>query len=530
MRIVRVIQYFTIICLLSFACKEREPINPLDPDNPNTHGQAYTIQAIATGIGEVKLHWRKVNESKVKSYSIYRTSENEAYTRIGDAPDSLFLDTQLLPGKTYSYFYRLVWEDGREIHQSPAANVVTFNAPTGLTISKVTRNRIEMRWNNLSWLDNYGYCRIYCQSGGDFLVYDSTSSSQYADTNVEAGITYHYKLMAIGTDESQSNYSTEIHATPSNNVPVIDSLVASQPTTDWGGQVSITCYAHDNDGDSIFYSWKALDGGIIIVSGQTITFQVPQDAALAHRVKVTVTDSYSATDSSIIIIESNLPTRILVDASHDGGGWWFPQSETSGFSSANPHQGKALADYLHSRGFTVDELPRGITITDSILNRYSKIIRVDKYGSYSESELLAYDNFLKRSTSLLLISEYLRSGEKDELAERLGISLKGVAYGYVSRFAPHQITQGVHSFYFNAGSVVVNYNSNSSIEILGWLSDNSFVDFNDNGIQDPNEPNGPPVMGTLHHQNAKIFFLCDINGIETLTQPFVSNLVDWAFE
>ena len=72
------------------------------------------------------------------------------------------------------------------------------------------------------------------------------------------------------------------------------------------------------------------------------------------------------TDVDLNEISVNKPSKkILVDASHDGGGWWFPQA---GSYSANlPHQGKALADLLRSRGFTVDELPRDILITDSIL-------------------------------------------------------------------------------------------------------------------------------------------------------------------
>jgi len=49
--------------------------------------------------------------------------------------------------------------------------------------------------------------------------------------------------------------------------------------------------------------------------------------------------------------------KILVDASDDGGVWWYPQAGT--FDSNLPHQGKALADYIRSLGCTVTELPTG---------------------------------------------------------------------------------------------------------------------------------------------------------------------------
>jgi hypothetical protein len=293
MKTLKVVLPFTLLCLLLLTCKERDPVNPLDPDNPNTRGQAYTIQAAATGIGKVKVHWRKVNQPEVKSYRIYRSVAESAPSFLVDVTDTVFSDAGLQPYVACTYFYRLIWEDGRELHQSPTAGVVTFNAPTGLTITNVTRNRVEMQWNGLSWLDNYARCRIYRQSGGAFSLYDSTSSTQYVDTRVDTGITYHYKLMAVATDGSESNYSGEAYATPGNSAPVIDSLKASQPFTGWGEQVTITCYAHDNDGDPISYSWQALDGGTISGFGRIITFQVPQDSLFAHRVMVTVSDNYS---------------------------------------------------------------------------------------------------------------------------------------------------------------------------------------------------------------------------------------------
>ena len=204
--------------------------------------------------------------------------------------------------------------------------------------------------------------------------------------------------------------------------------------------------------------------------------------------------------------------KILVDASHDGGGWWFPQS---GIYSANlPHQGKAFADLLKNRGFTVDELPSYTLITDSILNQYDKVIRAGKYGNYQLSELQAYDHLVNRGSSLFLISEYLVPGEIDQLSERLGISFQGTYFGNVDSFSLHTITQGATPFYFNAGSIVMNATTNPNIQVLGWLSGNSNL----------------PVMGILKHSLSKVFFLGEINGIETLPQPLTNNIIQWLFE
>ena len=225
----------------------------------------------------------------------------------------------------------------------------------------------------------------------------------------------------------------------------------------------------------------------------------------------------------------NIETAILIDASHDGGVWWFPQANV--FSSTKDHQGKALADYLRSKGFDVDELPRGTTVTSDILIKYDKVIRSGKYGNYSESELNAYDEFLDKKSSLILISEFLRNGARDELAERIGIPFTGIAKGEVKIFADHPITKDVFPFYYNAGSVVLDVSSNPMIEVLGCLAEDTPVDLSNGKLSDQIEPpDGIAVMGILHHPKAKIFFIGDINGIERMPQPLISNLVHWAFE
>ena len=89
----------------------------------------------------------------------------------------------------------------------------------------------------------------------------------------------------------------------------------------------------------------------------------------------------------------NIETAILIDASHDGGVWWFPQANV--FSSTKDHQGKALADYLRSKGFDVDELPRGTTVTSDILTRkIHRAVRLFGHKVLSLSELRQKQHFI----------------------------------------------------------------------------------------------------------------------------------------
>jgi hypothetical protein len=199
---------------------------------------------------------------------------------------------------------------------------------------------------------------------------------------------------------------------------------------------------------------------------------------------------------------------VLVDASHDGGVWWFPQA--GGFDVRAPHQGKALADYLRSRGYTVAELGRDATVSVEALLAYPVVVRTGNYGAYAEAELGAYRQFAVCSRTLILLGEFLRDGQRDALANALGIPLTGWVNGVISTFARHTTTSGVASVPYLAGSVLAP-GYDPAVQVLGWLA------------------SGEPVMGVLERGSSKIFFLGDVNGIEQVPQPLVSNLIAWGF-
>lgn len=207
---------------------------------------------------------------------------------------------------------------------------------------------------------------------------------------------------------------------------------------------------------------------------------------------------------------------ILVDASKDGGGWWFPQG-SSGYSAANYHQGKAFADYLRKWGYTVDELPVAAVITTELLNKYTKVIRATAYYNYTTAEVAAYETFLNRSTSLLLISDHMGHTVNDRLSAHIGLNFEGALFGPITSFQTHPITTGVSSMAFIAGSVIKSWDP-SKITVLGALNSSAGEEGSAGG-----------AMGIVHHPTSKIFFIGDVNGIEQLPLPFTSNLVKWLF-
>jgi hypothetical protein len=209
---------------------------------------------------------------------------------------------------------------------------------------------------------------------------------------------------------------------------------------------------------------------------------------------------------------------VLVDPTHDGGVWWFPQAASSpdGFNPDAPHQGQALANYLRAQGYTVTELGRGATLPTDSMRTYATVIRAGywydaDHPGYSAADLAAYEAYLACGRTLVLLGEFLRDGRRDDVADALGIPLTGIITSTITDFTAHTVTTGVSSAPFIAGSYLES-ESNNKIQVLGRL------------------PSGEAVMGVLAKGDAKVFFIGDMNGIQQLPQPLVQNLVAWGFQ
>ena len=204
---------------------------------------------------------------------------------------------------------------------------------------------------------------------------------------------------------------------------------------------------------------------------------------------------------------------ILIDASRDGGVWWFTPGGTNGPAGTN--QGAALYNYLTSLGYVVEELRVGEAITRERLRRYDLVIRAGEYGTYTSDEIAAYQEFLNRNSALLLISDHSAQLQNDQLATLLGLNFEGSYTTDITQFNTHPITQGVTSHQYIAGSIIRNPDP-QKITTLGYYSDANITN--------------AAVMGIVQHPTSRIFFIGDINGIEQVPQPFTSNVVKWLFQ
>ena len=246
------------------------------------------------------------------------------------------------------------------------------------------------------------------------------------------------------------------------------------------------------EGHSVYINGELQESGNTIIDLSTpVTYEIK---------------SKSNSSTSWQVAAVNLGCKIVIDASHDGGVWWFPQHNGTGYNPDEWHQGKPFAGSLRAKGYEVIELGRDKELTEEMFFGNYIVIRAGGFESYSTKELEVYNKLMQRGMNLVFFTDHKNHDPIDELGDYLNIKYDGTIYGEIANFKEHQITANLNSIDYVAGSVVTNVNE--QMEILGWVENQ-------------------PVMGVMERANSRIFFIGDMNGIEDQPQPFINNLISW---
>jgi hypothetical protein len=193
---------------------------------------------------------------------------------------------------------------------------------------------------------------------------------------------------------------------------------------------------------------------------------------------------------------------VLIDATHDGGAWWSPQ--TLIFDLSAPHQGLAFEDLLIKKGYLVQVLPRGWAVTLEKLRSFQVIIRANGFESYTPNEVAAYKQVLQEGKVLILLSEHRKFVQSIGVADMIGVSFTGSITGRISK-QDHPLFDGLESVEYMAGSAV---NSVATpITPIAWVGSS-------------------PVVATSRFGNSSILLMGDTNTLE-FSSPFANSVVTW---
>ena len=219
---------------------------------------------------------------------------------------------------------------------------------------------------------------------------------------------------------------------------------------------------------------------------------------------------------------------ILVDASRDGGVWWYPQSgHDGGFDPEQDHQGSALAGYLRERGYRVDELPRPHRITRELLDSYEIVIRANAFSGYTAEEVASYEAYVDGGGALLLLNDHMRYAAPDQVGAAFGIVFEGITRGVqlFDELSEHAITKDVGALVYGVGSAIVE--APEAAAIVGRLSANGYADLDFDEVLGPGDIVGPAVLGAVQWGRGRIVFSGDTNMWEAVPLPLVANVLEW---
>ncbi|BDI31714.1 hypothetical protein CCAX7_37650 [Capsulimonas corticalis] len=203
---------------------------------------------VTGGTSQLTLTW---NNTAGLTYNVYRwTSGTEPTTPTYTGKTSVFTDTGLTNGTQYVYRISGVNSSHVEGPQASSVIAVPVATPTGVT-TKAGNGVVSLAWGVATGALRYSIYRS-TTAGAETLLATDVSTLSYADTGVNNGTAYYYKVSGVrkdptGYSTTESALSSEVSATPLTTLPAAPSGLAAVPGNgqvilSWGTITGATGY------------------------------------------------------------------------------------------------------------------------------------------------------------------------------------------------------------------------------------------------------------------------------------------------
>mgnify|MGYP001177209664 FL=1 len=139
----------SLLIILFFSCSNREPINPLDLNNPDTQGKPVGVKLIPLQ-KSIQISWDKVEVNDINHYTIQRMSDEEQLKEIANVESNSYIDTSIDYFVQYSYRIQVHTNS----YSSPFSDFETISiGPYNIYITDFWDSSIKI----LSWDGNYTF-------------------------------------------------------------------------------------------------------------------------------------------------------------------------------------------------------------------------------------------------------------------------------------------------------------------------------------------------------------------------------------
>ena len=160
---------------------------------------APTVTMTYSDSGKPKLTWSAV--SGAASYRVYRSeSRGTGYSLLGTTTSTSYVNTGAAVGKTYYYRVKAVNSAGTSAYSNIVSGTARTPAPAAPVLKGGTSSasgKPQLTWAAVNGAAKYDVYRSN-SADGTFSKVGSTDKTTYVNTGAVKGVTYFYKIRAVG--------------------------------------------------------------------------------------------------------------------------------------------------------------------------------------------------------------------------------------------------------------------------------------------------------------------------------------------
>ena len=229
---------------------------------------APTVTMTHSDSGKPKLTWSAV--SGAASYRVYRSeSRGTGYSLLGTTTSTSYINTGAAVGKTYYYRVKAVNSAGTSAYSNIVSGTARTPAPAAPVLKGGTSSasgKPQLTWAAVDGAAKYDVYRSN-SADGTFSKVGSTDKTTYVNTGAVQGVTYFYKIRAVGASGASGFSNTvAIHVAGVVKAPAV--VVLSGIKADAAG-ITVTWKATANADtynvlrrDASNTAWKVIARGV----------------------------------------------------------------------------------------------------------------------------------------------------------------------------------------------------------------------------------------------------------------------------
>ena len=229
---------------------------------------APTVTMTYSDSGKPKLTWSAV--SGAASYRVYRSeSRGTGYSLLGTTTSTSYVNTGAAVGKTYYYRVKAVNSAGTSAYSNIVSGTARTPAPAAPVLKGGTSSasgKPQLTWAAVDGATKYDVYRSN-SADGTFSKVGSTDKTTYVNTGAVQGVTYFYKIRAVGASGA-SGFSNTVAIHVAGVVKAPAAVVLSGIKADAAG-ITVTWKATANADtynvlrrDASNTAWKVIARGV----------------------------------------------------------------------------------------------------------------------------------------------------------------------------------------------------------------------------------------------------------------------------